>query len=108
MSININDEVINLGLVLKKLDNFSMSTFNGRLTLQKTIYLMQSFGVYLGHNFSWYIRGPYSSHLASVGFALHEIYHKIPDAGHFEKKTQKKFDRFIEFMSDKKDDLEQT
>ena len=103
MSVSIN-EAVNLGLVLRNLNNFDMSTFNGRLTLQKTIYLMQAFGVYLGHNFSWYLRGPYSSHLASVGFTLQEIYHKIPAAGHFEKKTQKKFDKFIKFMSDKKHD----
>lgn len=104
MSNSINDEVINLGLVLRNLNNFDMSTFSGRLTLQKTIYLMQTFGIYLGHNFSWYLRGPYSSHLASVGFALQEIYPKIQDAGHFEKKTQKKFDRFLGFMNDKKHD----
>lgn len=104
MANNVNDEVINLGLVLRNLDNFDMSTFDGRLTLQKTVYLMQSFGIYLGHNFSWYLRGPYSSHLASVGFTLQDIYHKIPSAGHFEKETQRKFDDFIEFMSDKKTD----
>lgn len=104
MSNNVNDEVIGLGLVLRNLDNFDMSTFNGRLTLQKTIYLMQAFGIYLGHNFSWYLRGPYSSHLASVGFVLQDVYHKIPTAGHFEKGTQQKFDSFIEFMDDKKTD----
>ncbi|MCH7560087.1 MAG: hypothetical protein IIC67_01735 [Thaumarchaeota archaeon] len=102
MPNKINDEVINLGLVLRNLDNFDMSTFDGRLTLQKTIYLMQAFGIYLGHNFSWYLRGPYSSHLASVGFALQDIYHRIPTAGYFEKETQRKFDDFIEFMNDKK------
>ena len=104
MSDNIHDEVINLGLVLRNLDNFDMSTFDGRLTLQKTVYLMQSFGIYLGHNFSWYLRGPYSSHLATVGFALQDIYDKIPTDAHFEKDTQRKFDNFVEFMSDKKTD----
>ncbi len=104
MSDSISDEAINLGVVLRNLDNFDMSTFNGRLTLQKTVYLMQAFGIYLGHNFSWYLRGPYSSHLASVGFTLQEVYHRIPAAGHFAKPTQRKFDKFIEFMSDKKHD----
>lgn len=104
MANGINDEVIDLGLVLRNLDNFDMSTFNGRLTLQKTVYLMQAFGIYLGHNFSWYLRGPYSAHLASVGFALHDVYDKIPTEGHFEKKTQQKFNDFIEFMEDKKTD----
>ncbi len=39
-----------------------------------------------------------------MGFALQEIYHKIPIAGHFDKKTQQKFNGFIEFMEDKKMD----
>jgi len=104
MPDKINDETVDLGLVLRNLDNFDMSTFDGRLTLQKTVYLMQAFGVYLGHSFSWYLRGPYSSHLASVGFALQDVYGRIPTAGHFDKKTQKKFERFVGFMEDKKTD----
>ncbi len=47
MSKNRDDEIINLGLVLRNLDNFDMSTFDGRLTLQKTVYLMQAL------NLSW-------------------------------------------------------
>lgn len=104
MTNSVNGEVINLGLVLKNLNNFDMSTFAGRLTLQKTIYLMQAFGIYLGYDFSWYLRGPYSSPLAKNGFALQEIYHKIPTAGHFERDTQNKFEQFLEFIQDKKND----
>ena len=104
MLSQIKNEVINLGLVLRNLDNFDMSTFNGRLTLQKTIYLMQAFGIYLGYNFSWYLRGPYSSHLARVGFVLQDVYREIPTAGSFEKDIQRKFKDFLRFMADKKTD----
>lgn len=97
----INEETFTLGLILKNLDNFDMSTFQGRLILQKTVYLMQAFDVYIGHTFSWYLRGPYSSHLASLGFQLQENYDKIPE-GKFEKGTQKKFEAFLSFMKDKK------
>jgi len=102
----INEDVFNLGLVLRNLENFDMSTFSGRLILQKTVYLMQAFGIYIGHNFSWYLRGPYSSHLASVGFALQEVYDRIPATGHFEKDTQRKFETFLSFMSNKKTDAD--
>ena len=61
-----------LGLVLKKIpefsDDFSMDRFNDRLKLQKIIYLLQAFDVYLGYNFGWYLRGPYcsiASHISS-------------------------------------------
>ncbi len=99
----INEEVFTLGLILKNIDNFDMSTFHGRLTLQKTIYLMQAFGIYIGHDFSWYLRGPYSSHLASIGFQLQENYDKVPK-GRFEKGIQKKFEGFLNFIEDKKND----
>lgn len=102
---SVDGETLALGLVLKNLDNFDMSTFNGRLILQKTVYLMQAFGVYMGHNFSWYIRGPYSAHLTSVGFKLKEVYKDIP-SGRFEKTAQKRFDGFLEFMADKKQDAD--
>ncbi len=99
----INEEALTLGLVLKNLDNFDMSTFQGRLILQKSVYLMQAFDIYIGHNFSWYLRGPYSSHLASVGFQLQENYDGVPK-GKFEKAVQKKFEGFLGFMEDKKND----
>jgi len=99
----ISEEELTLGLILKNLDNFDMSTFQGRLILQKTVYLMQAFDIYIGHNFSWYLRGPYSSHLASIGFQLQENFDKIPK-GKFEKGVQKKFETFLSFMEDKKSD----
>ncbi len=100
----MNTEIINLGLILYNMDNFSMSTFNGRLTLQKTIYLLQAFGVYIGYDFSWYLRGPYSSRLARDGFALQDIYRNFPTkTGKFpEKKIQQRFVKFLRFMKNKK------
>ncbi len=100
---SIDEEAFALGLVLKNLDNFDMSTFQGRLILQKSVYLMQAFDIYIGHDFSWYLRGPYSAHLASVGFKLQENYDRVPK-GKFEKVVQKKFEGFLSFMEDKKND----
>ena len=83
--------------------DFSMNTFDERLRLQKLIYLLQTFGIYLGYDFSWYIRGPYCSTLAANGFALRDIYGKIPIGKvRFENPSvQKKFKKFQDFIKNK-------
>ena len=107
----MNLQVVDLGFILKQLPdfNFSMVGFENRLKLQKSLYLLQSFGVYLGYDFSWYLRGPYCSILAINGFELNKIYDDIPDEPVKFKKseTQKKFKSFLKFMNGKKiDELE--
>jgi len=79
-----------------------MSTFEGRLKLQKTVYLLQSFGVYLGYGFTWYMRGPYLTRLTKDGFALQTIYKQVPEGTFAEKNVQKRFAEFLAFMEDKK------
>lgn len=54
-----------------------MSDFNNRLKYQKIVYLLQSSGLSLGYGFKWYLKGPYSSHLASALYLIEsdpEIY----------------------------------
>ena len=104
MSTRSDDRAIELGLVLKNLDNFSMADFDGRLILQKSVYLLQAFGIYRGYRFSWYIHGPYSPKLASDGFALQEIYKALPPCSFKSGAAQSRFRRFLEFMGDKKND----
>jgi uncharacterized protein YwgA len=38
---------------------FSMKKFDDKLQVQKIVYLLQEYGVDLGYNYEWYIRGPY-------------------------------------------------
>ena len=95
-----------LGLVLKNLDNFDITTFSGRLVLQKTIYLMQAFGVYLGYEFGWYLHGPYSTTLTRHGFELRGVYRHVP-RGSFDGKTARtRFSLFLRFMEDKQGDAD--
>ena len=62
---------IRLGLVLKKTGvPLNVRTFDGRLTLQKSGYLLQRAGVPLGYHFNWYLRGPYSPDLTDDFFTL--------------------------------------
>ena len=103
-STHQNLDVFRLGMILQNIDNFDTTTFKGRLTLQKTIYLLQVFGLYIGYNFSWYLRGPYCSRLARNGFELENIYENIHQ-GSFEKKSsQKRFQEFLKFMANKKNE----
>lgn len=43
--------------------NLKRETTEDRLRLQKTIYLLQVFGLRIGYGFSWYRYGPYSQEL---------------------------------------------
>lgn len=98
-------DVVCLGLAPRRLGWFDMSCHAGRLAFQKSVYLLQAFGVYIGHGFSWYIRGPYSARLARHGFALQRIYAHVPIAGSFsDRPTRVRFGRFLDFMAGKKDD----
>jgi uncharacterized protein YwgA len=82
----MDKQQIGVKLVMDHLDfdfgkPLKMDSFEGRLILQKAIYLIQEAGVDLGYYFSWYLRGPYCSALASDGFAIqHEIESGVDDS----------------------------
>jgi hypothetical protein len=62
---------IGLKLALDALGlDLDLSTFDSRLILQKTVYLVQAARVDLGYTFNWYRRGPYSPDLTNDAFAL--------------------------------------
>ena len=95
-----------LAAILNDIGNFDVSNFKGRLTLQKTVYLLQSFGLNLGYEFRWYIHGTYCPSLTNDGFAIEEIAPNMPripiefEAEH----AQRRYAEFKEFLADKKDD----
>ena len=67
-----------LGLILYNFPEFSfMDTVDARVRLQKFIYLLQVFGIHLGYDYSWYLRGPHCSSLATDGLLLSDIYDDI-------------------------------
>ena len=95
-----------LAAVLNDIGNFDMANFKGRLTLQKTVYLLQSFGLDLGYEFTWHLHGTYCIALARDGLAIEEIapgMPKIPikmeDDG-----MQRRYAEFKEFLDGKKHD----
>lgn len=64
------DRPLLLAGLLRRLGDFSIRTFEDRLVLQKTVYLLQTFGIYLGYQFNWYLHGPYSPQLTRDAFGL--------------------------------------
>ena len=101
--------VYELGAIVKDIDNFNLSDFAGRLKFQKTIQLLQSFGVDLGYYYNWYLRGPYCPDLAKDGFELENIIKKIPKftIEFADTYNQNHYNNFKKFMQDKKDDPKQ-
>jgi hypothetical protein len=59
-----------VGAFLKAL-GFSeeLGTFEGRLRIQKSVYLLREFGIDLGFRHHWYIHGPYSPGLTRELFS---------------------------------------
>jgi uncharacterized protein YwgA len=93
-----------LGAVLKRIDSFNLCTFKGRLVLQKTVYLLQSYGLNLGYTFTWYLHGPYSPQLTKDAFRLQKIYDDIPAAQFTDTKIEQKLEKFLGFLGNRKAD----
>lgn len=94
-----------LAAILKDVGNFNMDDFAGRLTLQKTVCLLQAFGVNLGYRFTWYLHGPYCRALFKDGNEVRKVIDELPGAYvSFKGETQERYERFQEFMQDKKHD----
>ncbi len=98
------ERTILLGLVLKRVANFDISAFKGRLILQKTVYLLQSFGLNLEYKFSWYIHGPYSPDLTRDAFKLQPIYQDLPLINFENSPLESLLKNFQEFLGQNKDD----
>lgn len=99
-------DMYELAAILKDIGNFDMSSFKGRLTLQKTIHLMQSFGLNLGYVFKWYLHGTYCPTLAYDGLAMDDIASSMPaipielESG----QAQHRYLEFKDYLDDKKYD----
>ena len=99
-----------LGGLLRRIGNFDPNSFptsfDARLVFQKTIYLLQAFGLYLGFKFAWYIRGPYSPLLAHHGYQLAKIRGEIPLVRFNRVRSEKKLKQFVDFLGSRKNDPE--
>ena len=91
--------------LLKRIGNFNgMKKFEDRLILQKTIYLLQAFDLYIGYKFSWYIHGPYCTELTRDGYSILEIKGNKTITLFSDSGDEEKFKKFLKFLGDKKTD----
>jgi len=106
MSANEKNKIVALGGILRRIGNFEASTFlssfDARLIFQKTVYLMQAFGLYLGFDFSWYLRGPYSPMLAHLGYEIAKKEKVMPVAKFSNPQSERKFGDFLDFLGPEK------
>jgi uncharacterized protein YwgA len=78
--------------VISNIKTIKLNDFNDRLSLQKLGFLIQKIQQSEPYYFSWYVKGPYSSKLASTLFFHEEkgTYEKPPKLSDFELDIQKK------------------
>jgi len=97
-------QVFSLGGILKRLGFFEprrfKKDFERRLITQKTIYILQAFGLYLGYSFNWYLRGPYSPGLTRDAYSLAEMYQYIPSARFQNPNEEKRFGEFQKMLEE--------
>lgn len=96
---------VELGYILKHVPGyeFSVDNFDDRLRFQKTVYLLQAFGINRGYDFAWYLRGPYCSLVAYDGFDLRDVYDSIPSGRRVFRsaRANRAFKRFCKFVKNK-------
>lgn len=92
----------NSDVLYKVAEKFGLkrNSTENRLVLQKTIYLLQAYGLRLGYGFSWYRYGPYSQDLVYDAYdALaneHDEHCSRAESWNFSNATKEKFTEFQE------------
>jgi hypothetical protein len=91
--------------VLCRIGEFSVDSFQERLKLQKTVYLLQAFGIYLGYGFNWYLYGPYSPGLTRDAYeVVPKLKRRSPSPPFFDPEAESRFATFEAFLGSRKDD----
>lgn len=83
--------------IMSNIKDIKLDNFDDRLYLQKLGFLVQKIHQVEPFSFSWYVRGPYSSTLASTLFRHEEekTYEKTPLLSDDEKETKKKISNLL-------------
>ena len=98
-----------IGLLAKDVGNFDAGSYDGRITFQRTIHIMQSFGIDLGYYYHWMLKGPYSLELAKDCHCVAEAVKNIPDipVEFRHEEDQAAYNDFKRFIDPIKDDPDQ-
>lgn len=90
--------------LLNRLGKYGVGSFRARLVLQKTIYLLQAFGIYLGYQFRWYLRGPYSTELTKDAFGLERDWARYPAVTFANQQIEHRLRQFLSFIGNHSQD----
>lgn len=99
-------QIDNRAILYKVAEVFSLErdSTEQRLMLQKTVYLLQAYGLKLGYGFSWYRYGPYSQDLVYDAYAVlgseRNKYKQPADKWSFSQSCLQKFNEFKEICRD--------
>ena len=84
--------------------NLKRNSTEERLKLQKTIYLLQTYGLQLGYGFSWYRYGPYSQDLVYDAYMVlgseKNRYERTARSWNFSDGTINRFNEFRNICGD--------
>ena len=102
-------DIYEIGLLVKDIGNFDADSYEGRITFQMTIHILQSFGINLGCCYLWMLRGPYCMELASDCPGVAEAVKNIRDipVEFRREEDQAAYDDFKKFMEHRKDNQDQ-
>jgi uncharacterized protein YwgA len=90
--------------LLRRINNYSVKSFSDRLLLQKTVYLMQEFGVPLDYRFTWYFHGPYCPSLTKQFYEIGEINERFEIRKFKDQQCEDNFKKLLTFLGDRKKD----
>lgn len=94
--------------MISKRFNLRRDNLENRLKLQKTVYLLQAYGLQLGYGFGWYKYGPYSQDLVRDAYTVLRSEEPSYEAGtngwEFADATEAKLGQFREAFGDILDD----
>lgn len=90
--------------LMRRIGDYSLQSFRDRLIIQKTVYLLQAFGIYLGYQFHWYLRGPYSPRLTKDAFNNEANWSRISAVEFANETAEERFRAFLAFVELHKND----
>lgn len=96
-------------LLKKEFPELNVENLEQRVVLQKTVFLLQAYGINLGYRFNWYLRGPYSPLLASNAYAAVEnetVFEAEIGSVKFKPSVLGKIEKFRIGMGDRLNDAE--
>ena len=76
-----------------------MKEFEDRLEVQKIPYLAQEYGIDLGYDFKWYLKGPYSKQVTHDGYQIYELLKNGQQVPHGETTDEQKLKEFREIIT---------